>query len=284
MLGFGGAEIGFNPLEVSTVKQIIKEALDEGITLFDTAAAYLSSEQLLGECLKGRRKNVTLVTKCGAIDGFKRSDWSKEGILRTIQQSLSNLQTDHIDVVLLHSCGALEFLWGEAAEALIEAKKRGYTKWIGYSGDGSSALAAIRSGHFDVLETSLNIADQEPITLTLPEAKAANMGVIIKRPLANTAWRKADLEKTDYNYDYWKRLQKLEYEFLGTGLADEIDAALRFTLSQPGVSVAIVGASKVGRVHENAKLIQAGPLPQSAIKAIRDRWKEVADATWVGQI
>jgi hypothetical protein len=64
---------------------------------------------------------------------------------------------------------------------------------------------------------------------------------------------------------------------------EAVAAALRFTLGQPGVSVAIVGTSKPGRWSENAGLLQDGPLSAAEEEAIRNRWKEVAQVDWTGQ-
>jgi hypothetical protein len=60
--------------------------------------------------------------------------------------------------------------------------------------------------------------------------------------------------------------------------------ALRFTLSQPGVSTAIVGTSKSGRWARNAQAIAAGSLGAAELQAIRQRWAEVAAADWIGQV
>src|SRR5215212_9003420 len=99
VLGFGGAEIGFEGVTAGTVTELLNSALDAGLNVIDSAAAYLVSEQLIGQAIAARRKDFYLFTKCGATDGFTRSDWSIEGILSQIQTSLKNLQTDYLDLI-----------------------------------------------------------------------------------------------------------------------------------------------------------------------------------------
>ena len=70
-----------------------------------------------------------------------------------------------MDVVHLHSCSEEVLRRGDVIEVLQRAKEAGKTRFIGYSGDTTDALYAIRTGVFDSLETSLNIADQEAIEL-----------------------------------------------------------------------------------------------------------------------
>lgn len=83
---------------------------------------------------------------------------------------------------------------------------------------------------------------------------------------------------------YWERLQELNYDFLRSE-PDKIAAiALRFTLSVPGVHTAIVGTANPSRSQQNAALLTAGPLEAAQMTAIRDRWKAVAGADWVGRI
>jgi aryl-alcohol dehydrogenase-like predicted oxidoreductase len=164
VLGFGGAEIGFNPQQTQAdVNQLLNSALDAELNLIDTAAGYLKSEQMIGEAVGKRRKEFYLITKCGALDGFTRSDWSVKGILATIETSLKNLKTDYLDIAQLHSCDSEILKRGEAIEGLQRAQEKGYTRYIGYSGDNDDARYAIEMDVFDSLQTSVSIADQTPI-------------------------------------------------------------------------------------------------------------------------
>ena len=259
-------------------------AIDAGLNVIDTASAYLASEQLLGRVLQGRREKILLFSKCGATDGFSRSDWSEKGIRAQLEQSLRALKTDYLDLLQLHSCGLDVLERGEAITALEKLRAEGKTRFIGYSGDGPRAVWAVKSGRFDALQTSLNVADQRVLEEALPLAAAANMGVIAKRPVANVAWRHGDGGPNDgYHGVYWERLQALDFDFTRAPVPEAVETALRFTVFQPGLSTAIVGTSSPGRWAENAKSVTKGPLSAELLASIRARWKQRAGSDWTGQ-
>jgi aryl-alcohol dehydrogenase-like predicted oxidoreductase len=186
--------------------------------------------------------------------------------------------------VQLHSCSLDVLRRGDAIVALERARERGLTRYIGYSGDGEAARFAVECGRFDVLQTSISIADQEVLDLTLPIARRRRMGVIAKRPLANVAWRYDRRPAEPYYREYWSRLAKLRYPFLGGPPDAAIAAALRFTISVPGVHTAIVGTTRPERWRDNAALLAAGPLSAAELQRIRARWREVATPRWTGQV
>jgi hypothetical protein len=283
VLGFGGAEIGFEQASPEDVLALLTTALSAGLNVIDTAECYLASEELIGQTVSNRRNQYFLFTKCGHPERPGVEDWRKESLLDSIARSLLRLKTDRVDLIHLHTCSEQELRKGEVIAALQEARERGYTRYIGYSGDSSAARYAIECGVFDSLQTSVSIADQEAIELTLPLARERGMGVIAKRPIANAAWRYSQKPSNWYHQAYWERLQKLDYDFLKGDPKQAASIALRFTLSVPGVHTAIVGTKNPTRWRENAELLKAGPLPPEQFEAIRARWKEVADKSWIGQ-
>jgi aryl-alcohol dehydrogenase-like predicted oxidoreductase len=283
VLGFGGAEIGFERAPVEDVTRLLTSALDAGLNVIDTAECYLASEELIGEAVSGRRDEFYLFTKCGHPEKPGVGDWRPESLLGTITRSLTRLNTDRVDLIHLHSCSEEELRKGDVIAALQKAREKGYTRYIGYSGDGRAARYAVACGAFDSLQTSISIADQEAIDMTIPLARDSQMGVIAKRPIANAAWRYDRSPSVDYLRPYWERLRKLDYEFLKGESQQPASVALRFTLGVPGVHTAIVGTKNPDRWQENADLLQAGPLPERQFETIRARWREMAVPEWTGQ-
>ncbi len=282
VLGFGGAELGDEAAPARTAQRLLDEALDAGLNVIDTAECYGDSESLIGG-VAPRRGSFYLFTKCGHAAGLPGAAWEPETLRASIERSLRRLRTDYVDLLQLHSCPLAVLERGDAIAVLDQARREGKTRFVGYSGDGPEALWAVRSGHFDTLQTSVSIADQEVIERTLPEAAARGMGVIAKRPIANAAWRTGQRPEKPYHHTYWERLRRLTYDFLDGSTQDAVGTALRFTLATPGVHTAIVGTARPGRWQENARLLAQGPLPADAYRAIRARWREVAEADWTGQ-
>ena len=281
VLGFGGAEIGFQNASLSTVERLLGSALDAGLNVIDTGECYAGSEELIGKAVSHRREQFHLFTKCGHSSGLPYEDWDPALLTASIDRSLTRLGTDCIDLVQLHSCSLEKLQQGDVIAVLQAARDAGKTRFVGYSGDDEAALFAVQSGVFDTLQTSLNIAEQQPISLTLPVALEKGIGVIAKRPIANAAWTKAEMPSDEYAYPYWQRLQTLGYDFLST--SDAVSIALRFTLAQPAVSTAIVGTQNPDRWLQNARLLEAGPLPPAQVEALKARWSEVSQPDWVGQ-
>jgi aryl-alcohol dehydrogenase-like predicted oxidoreductase len=266
------------------VERLLRGALDAGLNVIDTGECYEGSEDLIGKTVGDRRADYYLFTKCGHPRGVGTEDWSSASLLESIERSLRRLKTNYLDLIQLHGCSEAILRKGDAILALQTARERGHARYIGYSGDGQAARYAVECRAFDTLQTSINIADQEALELTLPLARDKHLGVIAKRPIANAAWKENHKPIESYHHAYWDRLTKLHYEFIRQrDLEESIAHALRFTLSVPGVHTAIVGTKKPERWRQNARAIEAGLLSDAEFIAIRDRWEEIAPSTWIGQ-
>jgi len=282
VLGFGAAEIGYQGVDEATVGRLLSEALDAGLNVVDTAECYANSEEMIGKTASHRRDDFFLFTKCGHTgSSFGMSDWDPKMLGLSIDRSLQRLKTDRVDLLQLHSCSEEMLKQGDVIEVVKRAQEAGKTRFIGYSGDSHAAKYAIQCKAFDTLQTSVSVADQEALDLTLEPALEHEMGVIAKRPVANATWKEKDGPANEYHRAYWERLRKLDYDFLKKPLAEAIGVALRFTLTCPAVCTAIVGTTKPGRWKENAAMV--GAMSSQEFNLLRTRWEEVAEKDWVGQ-
>jgi aryl-alcohol dehydrogenase-like predicted oxidoreductase len=301
VLALGAADIGFKNLPLNKVERLLREAMDLGVNVIDTAECYGDSEEKIGRATPARRQYY-IFTKCGHASGLDAPDWSPRLLEQSIERSLRRLRTDYLDVVQLHSCSEQVLRQSDVIHVLQRAKQAGKTRYLGYSGDGQNAVYAIRLGVFDTLQTSINLADQEAIDVSLPLAKERGMGVIVKRPLARVAWTlpkrigratRALLRRLLWvipplrghpsgrlNDTYLARFDHLDYEFLRKGGTEAVETALRFTLSVDGVHSAIVGSLKPERWRQNAGIVAAGPLNKDMFEAIRTRWRTAARPEW----
>ena len=289
-LGYGTAPAAFLRSERDAAAKLIADLLDAGVNLLDTALMYPGSEEFLGEYLSGRRDDFVLVSKCGQ----KHKDlpgeaWSDENITAAVDRSLALLKTDHLDVMLLHSCDLATLEADEALGALVKARDAGKIRHAGYSGDNEAAAFAARLPDVAVIETSVNFADQHNIDAVLPLAEKHGKGVIVKRPIGNAAWRDLDQQQGFYkNYakTYTERLAAMGFTPADVGLtdADWPELALRFTLAQPAVSTAIIGTTNPANATANLAAAKKGPLDADKVKAIRAAFENAdGSSEWMGQ-
>lgn len=294
-LGFGGAEIGFLPIEQDEVTALLNRLLDLGVNLIDTAAMYKVSEELIGNAVAGRRDDFILVSKCGTeVPDIDHSEWSPELITKTVDRALTSLKTDRLDVMLLHSCDLDTLRQGDALDALIKARDAGKIRHVGYSGDNDAAAWAAARPDIKVIQTSINICDQRNIEAVLPICREHEVGVMVKRPIANAAWRNLDDQPgmyKGYAKTYTERLRAMGIAPADLGLDGDPNQlwpniALRFTVFQPGVHVAIVGTTKPKNVEANIKAIEEGPLPDEVCEKLCGAFTAAerhADEHWPGQ-
>jgi len=237
VVGFGAFKIGRNqkikyaagydlPSDAE-VEHLLHAALDMGVNYIDTAPAYGISEQRIGQTIAGRRDEYILSTKVGETfeDGQSHYDYSADAVRRSVERSLQRLQTDMLDVVLIHSDGRdLEILEQTgAAETLMSLRDAGKIKQIGLS--GKTPEGAKRAMDWaDVLMVEYHVDDTSHAAV-IDEAAERGIGIVVKKALASG------------------RL--------------EPGRALRFVLEKPGVATAVVGTLNAGHLAANIEAVES---------------------------
>ncbi|MDR6220425.1 aldo/keto reductase [Deinococcus soli (ex Cha et al. 2016)] len=283
LLGLGAGQIGDGALSEDHAGTLLNRAIDRGITLVDTARGYGLSEERIGRHLAYRRHDFILSSKGGyGADGA--ADWTPQAIRLGIEQALTRLRCDWIDIFHLHSCPAETLRRDDLLGALDDARRDGLIRVAAYSGENEALAWAIQSGRFGSIETSVNLADQFSRRQLLPAATESGMGVIAKRPIANAAWRFTDRPEGDYAETYWERLRTLNMDAIRqqAGL-DWLDLALRFTAYAPGVHSAIVGTASIQNLERNIQIVQDGPLPLDVLTHIEAAWTQYG-LEWGGEV
>lgn len=289
VLGFGAAPVAYLKSDQDKSAAIVEQLLAAGVNLIDTAASYPGSEEFLGKRFSKRRNEFVLVSKCGnKIPESDAPAWSAALITASVERSLRLLKTDHLDVMLLHSCDLATLKKGEALGALVKAREAGKLKFVGYSGDNEAAAHAATLPDVAVIETSINIADQVNIDSVLPLAKQNNIGVLAKRPIANAAWKDVSEQPgmyQSYAATYTDRIRRMKFTPESVGFDGSwAEMALRFTLSFDSVSCAIIGTTNPDNAVKNIEYASKGPLPDEIVTKIREAFRRAdVNNDWKGQ-
>ena len=195
-IGLGGFHIGV-PRDDQEGVRLIRKAIDRGINFMDNCWDYHNggSEERMGRALRdGYRQRVFLMTK---IDGRTRAAAAKQ-----IDESLRRLQTDHVDLMQFHEVLRMEdadriFAEGGGMEAMLEAKKAGKVRFIGFTGHKDPAVhlrtlevAADHKFHFDAVQMPLNVMDAHFRSFAqkvVPVLVKEGIGVLGMKPLGSGA-------------------------------------------------------------------------------------------------
>jgi aryl-alcohol dehydrogenase-like predicted oxidoreductase len=245
--------------------RIIQKSLEAGCNFFDTAPGYGSgrSEALLGEGLKSVRKDVILCTKFSHYGEDGTRDFDAKNIRPVLEGSFRALQTDYVDILLLHN-PPRELMDGRVAPELYEEmeklKTEGKIREYGVSLDWREEVdIVVDTTRGKALEVFFNALYQEPLP-AFQKAYEHGVGIIVKVPL-DSGWLSGRYRK-GHNFDdirkRWPpevvaRRSELVEQFAklvpeGTSMAH---AALQFTLAQPQVSTVIPGAKTVEQALDN---------------------------------
>lgn len=270
---------------------IMDKAAEHGVTFFDTADVYPvppspetagRTEEIVGNWLQKRRDRFVLATKCRMRVGHGLNDegLSRRHILRAVEDSLRRLRTDYIDLYQPHSPDADTPL-DETMSALDQLVRQGKVRYLGCSNYPAwqVALALGISGknglaRFDCVQPRYNLLYREIESELMPLCRDQGIGIIAYNPLAggflSGKYKTLDkpqegtrftLGKTGdlYRDRYWQKAQLEAVEELrrffqprGKSL---VQVAVSWVLNQPGITSAIVGASKPEQLDDSLKAV-----------------------------
>src|SRR5271154_5382736 len=251
VLGIGGYHLGSVDTEAEAI-QIVNESLDAGVNFFDNAWEYHQglSEERLGRALKGKRDRAIVMTKVCTHGRDKRV------AMRQLEESLTRLQTDHLDVWQIHEViyendPELIFAPNGAAEALLEAKQQGKVRFLGFTGHKDPSIHLKMLSHkfpFDTVQMPLNCLDatfRSFETTVLPEVNQRGMGALGMKSLGGSG------------------------ELVREG-AVVVTMGLRYAMSLP-VAVTVSGIDSLEVLHQNLEVAcNFQPLSADAMQTIRD--------------
>ncbi|MDD4109002.1 MAG: aldo/keto reductase, partial [Prolixibacteraceae bacterium] len=230
-------------------EKIINRAIDLGINYIDTAASYGRgvSQLNIGRVMKTRRNEVWLSTKT--------HDRTYDGSMRLLEESLKNLQTDHIDTWQLHNIQRQDqmdqiFAKDGAIKALEKAKSEGVVRYLGITGhfEPLVLLKAIKDYPFDSILLAVNAADVHYLSFKnylLPEAQ--KLGVAIIGMKVTTRGRMLSTWTPPSPEEQPERLRTAKPGTIN------IKEALTYNMSLP-VSTTIIGVDSIEQIEENVQI------------------------------
>lgn len=192
-IGFGGWQLCNNDswgrMDDQTALRLIDEALDGGINLFDTAPNYAAtkSERILGKALKNKRDEVVLVSKFGHTPEGT-IEFSVDWFWESLEASLGRLQTDYLDILLLHNppkemYAGTDPVWSALEEARVQGKIMHYGASLDFATEAEDCLANTNS---EVLEVLFNVFHQD-VRHSFAKVREREAGIITKVPL-DSGW------------------------------------------------------------------------------------------------
>lgn len=243
VLGFGTVKLGRNESvkypEAFTIPEdreaqaLLHLARDLGINLIDTAPAYGNSEERLGKFLKGQRQHWIICSKSGEefVNGESQFDFSEQHTIFSVERSLKRLNTDYLDLVLIHSNGDdLDILENTPAlETLEKMKQQGKIRAIGMS-TKTVAGGILAAKYSDIVMLTYNLKEQKEREV-LDFCQKHSKGVLIKKALCSG------------------------HLPAGSNHEDPVATSLQFVLEHGGVSSAIIGTISPQNLRHNVECV-----------------------------
>jgi hypothetical protein len=236
--------VGFGCM-ITSDPSVISMALDLGINLFDTARIYQggNNERMVGNALKSKRKEIVLCSKARTA--------TKDSVLKELETSLRELQTDYLDIWHLHSKNAPGDLTDDLMEAQRIARQQGKIRFAGvslHSGHAEMIPRIVKTGHFDVLLVSYNFTMGGSADPLLAQAHQAGIGIVGMKVMAG-GYRVMPFYPTQ---EATRNMLRKEGALL---------AALKWVLKNPNVDTTIPSMVDMDELQENMAAMSSAYTP-----------------------
>ncbi|MFY0650950.1 MAG: aldo/keto reductase [Cyclobacteriaceae bacterium] len=279
-----------------TAEEILHYAIDNGINFIDTADVYNGglSEKAIGRVLKSRTERVFVATKCGRfLNPHVNESYTVDALRKFVEDSLANMQMEQLDLVQLHCPPTTVYYRPEIFELFDRLKDEGKVANLGVSVEKiEEAIKAMEFDNVTTVQIIFNMFRHRPSELFFREAKARDIGVIVRVPLAsglltgkfssNSSFAPDDHRNFNKNGEIFDKgetfsgvnyesglqaVEELKHLFGDVSLAQK---ALKWVLMFDAVSIEIPGASSISQLQSNLKATQLPALSEEEMKKVKD--------------
>ena len=244
---------GAAPPSDQEATRLVRYAIERGISFFDTARAYGRSEEILGPALTGQRSKVLIATKVAGHDeagNMYRGHELGKLMAESLHTSLKLLQTDYVDLLMLHSASTDLLRNSDAIDLLISFKTQGKARFIGASTYGAGAPQIAIAQGVDALQVAYNVLDQRMADAVFPLAAEAGVGIIVRSVfLKGVLSSRAEFLPARLAI---LKAHSAEVKRAAAGLIpplSRIEAALKFVLAQKNIATALVGVRDIAELE-----------------------------------
>jgi aryl-alcohol dehydrogenase-like predicted oxidoreductase len=265
-MNYGISNVSGKP-SLDQSRAIMRFALENGITAFDTAPVYGDSEKILGRCLSEIGKEAVVISK------LPRLDWrpGREGIPSQIQESLkaslSNLLVVRLPICLFHEFRDMSAQESLALRVMLSLKEAGWVEKIGASiYTPVEAEACLRNPDCEIIQVPFNAADKRLLENDFfRRAKEKKKIVFIRSILLQGLFFKQDLPADLQDFEGFRQRVETIAEKEGMSV---MELVFRYALSFEDVNSVIIGVDTIGQLRQNVEIVRKGGLPPALVEAI----------------
>ena len=280
--GFSRLGLGRGKTEAEAIA-VVHAALDHGVNLLDTAAAY-GTEEVVGRALAGRRDGVVLATKAMVREGTRALSGAE--VVASLEASLTRLGTDRVEVFQLHAVLPREYdhVMAEIVPALLRARDAGKIRHVGITETApndhahATLIRALDDGVWATMMVAFIMMHTNARDTLFPRTRSQGVGTLMMFAVRNVFSQPERLAEemrglaADGKLDAGIAADPFGFLLHATGASSLTDAAYRFVRHEPGADVVLFGTSDIDHLRDNIASILKPPLPAADQAMLRARF------------